>query len=68
MAAHDPLRMCPNPECKTPGAPQMARYQCYRVCCEGCGMEGPMALTDNTKREAARLWNVLPRAEGHGDG
>lgn len=59
MAAHDPLRKCPNPECES--RPQMARYQAYRVCCEGCGMEGPMAVKLNTKKEAARLWNLLPR-------
>ena len=24
-------------------------------------MEGPMAISPNTKKEAARLWNLLPR-------
>ena len=41
----------------------MGVYEVYRVCCEGCGMEGPMALKRKTKTEAAELWNALPRDE-----
>jgi len=62
------LKVCPNPSCPESGKVQMSRYPVYRVCCEGCGMEGPMALSvsaeaqDRKNRtEAAKLWNGIKR-------
>ena len=57
------LKPCPNPRCKDPKRVRRSAYPTFRVCCEGCGMEGPMALVKRTKAEAARLWNDLPRKE-----
>ena len=55
------LIRCPNVYCPAPQNVKMSYFAVYRVCCEGCGMEGPMAIEKRTKREAARLWNELPR-------
>ena len=56
------LKVCPNPSCGKPTKAEVSHYRVYRVCCEGCGMEGPMALGRGNRTEAVQLWNALPRA------
>ena len=55
------LKNCPNPACAHPTLVGVSYYIVRRVICEGCGMEGPMALDKGTKKEAIKLWNGLLR-------
>ncbi len=52
------MKSCPNPSCEEPGNVRLSAFRIYRVCCEGCGMEGPMS---SSRSDATRLWDELPR-------
>ena len=59
------IKPCPNPDCIEPDQVECSRFRVWRVCCEGCGMEGP--ISGSTRKVAIQRWNNLHRLQESSD-